>query len=156
MFGFQRRRRQQQLHREITANVGSIQRHLFEALRRELTEEYEMITAGQLAQAVVDRLFARPAALHGEELRLVESLSNELAKSQVVRDAAFVCLEALMQLEGAHNDFRAERRIIETLDWLERFGQKPQGTSLAEVLNNLLSTVGFLKVGRQETLGGEI
>ena len=95
-------------------------------------------------------------ALHGEELQIVERLSNELARdNQIVRDAAFISLEAMLEMGGAKNDFRAERRIIETLHWLERFGQQPDGIPLAKELNRLMSAADFLRVQRQQELGGE-
>ena len=141
---------------KIAAQVGDIQRHLFETLRRELVKKYQVLTAGRIAQGVVDRLFARPQALHGEELQIVENLSNELARdNQIIRDAAFISLEVMLELEGAKNDFRAERRIIETLHWLERFGKKPEGISLAKELKSLMSAGDFLRVGKQERLGEE-
>jgi hypothetical protein len=59
-------------------------------------------TLVELSDAVTDRLFARPAGLYGEEFELVRKLSDHLAKEYpVLRSAAFVTLDAMLQLEGA-------------------------------------------------------
>jgi hypothetical protein len=148
MFGFGKRRQQRRHYLKVASQVGTVERHLFELLRRELVKEYDAISSGQLAQLVVDRLFARPAALHVENLQVVERISTQLAQeNEVVRDAAFVSLDAMLELEGAKNDFRAGRRIIETLHWLERFGNKPEGVSLPQVLDTLMSETKVLKIG---------
>ena len=131
------KQRQDEL-REMSLKVGAVQRQVFEILRRELVKTHEPIEGGRLAQAVTDRLFARPAALYGEEFEMVRKLSDHLAKTNpVLRSAAFVTLDAMLQIEGVKNDFKSERRIIETIHWLEQFGQKPNQMTLADALDTL-------------------
>jgi hypothetical protein len=151
MFRFARRRRLRRHYLEVAAQVGKIQRQVFEMLRRELVTEYDPISGGQLAQLVVDRLFARPAPLHVEDNQIVESISTQLARdNEAVRDAAFVSLNAMLELEGAKDNYKAERRIIETMHWLARFGNKPEGVSLAQVFDTLKSETNVLKIGNEK------
>jgi hypothetical protein len=129
-------RREQKQLQQVSLHVQAIQRQVFEILRRELVKTHEAIEGGRLAQAVTDRLFARPAAVHGEEFELVRKLSDRLAKeNSLLRNAAFVTLEAMLQIEGAKSDLKPERRIIETIHWLEQFGAKPKEMTLAEALD---------------------
>jgi hypothetical protein len=138
MFRRGKEKQQQKRLQEMSLQVGAVQRQVFEILRRELVKTHEAIEGGRLAQAVTDRLFARPAALYGEEFELVRKLSDHLAKEYpVLRSVAFVTLDAMLQIEGAKNDFKSERRIIETIHWLEQFGQKPKAMTLADVLDTL-------------------
>ena len=138
MFRGGKEKQQQKKLREMSLQVGAVQRQVFEILRRELVKTHEAIEGGRLAQGVTDRLFARPAALHGEEFELVLKLSDDLAKeNSALRNAAFVTLDAMLQIEGGKNDFRAERRIIETIHWLEQFGRKPNEMTLAETLETI-------------------
>jgi len=136
MFRFGKERREQKHLQRASLHAEAIQRQVFEILRRELVKTHEAIEGGRLAQAVTDRLFARPAALHGEEFELVRKLSDRLTKeNSVLRNAAFVPLEAMLQIKGAKSDFKAERRIIETIHWLEQFGAKPKKLALADALD---------------------
>jgi hypothetical protein len=137
MFRFGRRKRQKR-SREIANQISSIQRLVFERLRPEFVKEHGSIAGLQLGQAVVDRFFARPASLQGDDAELVQCLSNEIARNnRVVRDAAFVTLKVMIEVEGATNDFQAERRILETINWLEQFGEIPEPTSLKEALEKV-------------------
>jgi hypothetical protein len=44
----------------------------------------------------------------------------------------------MLELEGATNDFKAERRIIETRHWLHQYGEPPTGLTLQEVNQRLM------------------
>ena len=137
MFGFSRGKRQKR-SREIANQISSIQRLVFDRLRPDFVKEHESISGLRLCQAVVDRLFARPASLQGDEAESVQHLSNEVAKNnQVVREAAFVTLKIMLEVEGDTNDFQAERRILETIHWLEQFGEIPEQTSLQRALEKV-------------------
>ena len=153
MFGWGHRRRQLQHRRELKSQIDSIQTRMVLMVRRELLKQYEVITASQLAQAAVDRLFARPAALGSE---LIESLSNELAReNKFVRDAAFVTLAAMLELEGTGNDFKAERRILETVHWLKRYGEQPQGITLQEINESPFAEGDLRPIAKHEELKAE-
>lgn len=141
VFGFARQRRKRR-YREIAAQVSAIQRCLFSQLHPRLTKEHGAIFGAQLAQSVVDRLFGRRVSLQGDALQLVDQLSSSLAeRNQTVRDAAFVSLRAMLEVEGASNDFVAERRIVDTLHWLKQFGEMPANIPLTEVLDRLAADV---------------
>ena len=147
MFGWGKRKRQRQHFREVRSQIDAIQMRMVVMVRRELLKQYGALTGSQLAQATVDRLFARPAALSGEYEQLIESLSNELARNnQVARDAAFVTLAAMLELERANNDFKAERRILETLRWLKQFGEQPEGITLQEINDALFAEDDLLTI----------
>jgi hypothetical protein len=153
MFGWGTRRRQRQYLRELKSQVDSIQTRIVVMVRRELLKQYGTITASQMAQATVDRLFARPAALGGEYIQLIDSLSNEIVReNKFVRDAAFVTLAAMLELDGANNDFKAKRRILETLQWLKQYGEEPLGITLQEINEELLAEGDLLTIARHEEL----
>jgi hypothetical protein len=140
MFGWRKRRRRVQYFAEVKSQIAEIQTRMVVMVRRELVKHYEVLTASQLAQATVDRLFARPAALSDEYSQLIESLSNVIAReNQFVRDASFITLNAMLELEGAENDFKTERRIIETLHWLHQYGEQPMGMTLQQVHQRLMT-----------------
>jgi hypothetical protein len=80
MFGWRKRRRRLQHFREVRSQIDEIQTRMVVLVRRELVKHYEALTALQLAQATVDRVFARPAALTGELTPLIQGLSNVLAR----------------------------------------------------------------------------
>jgi hypothetical protein len=140
MFRWGKRKQRLEHFREITSHTGAIQTRMVVLVRRELVKHYEALTATQLAQAIVDRLFARPPALNNEYSELIENISTALARdNQFVRDAAFITLHALLELEGDKNDFKAERRIIETRHWLHQYGEPPMGLTLQEVNEKLMT-----------------
>lgn len=58
MFGSEKRRRRKR-HQEIAAQWSAIQRYVFEQLRPSFRAAYGQFPGGQLAQGVVDRIFAR-------------------------------------------------------------------------------------------------
>jgi hypothetical protein len=139
MFRWRKRGRENQRFNEVTSQIGEIQTRMVVLVRRELVKHYEVLIASQLAQATVDRLFARPAALSGECSELIERLSGILARdNKFVRDAAFISLSALLELEVTNNDFKAERRILETLQWLNQIGEPPMGTTIQEIHRKLM------------------
>jgi hypothetical protein len=43
----------------------------------------------------------------------------------------------MLEVEGATNDFQAERRILETIHWLEQFGEMPEEASLSAALGGV-------------------
>jgi hypothetical protein len=138
MFSWRKQRRRPKQFTEVKSQIVLIQTRLVLLVRRELAKQFDALTASQLAQATVDRLFARPAALSGEYSQLIESLSNTLAReNKFVRDAAFLTLNAMLELEGANKDFKAERRIMEALHWLNQFGAQPMGMTLQEIHERL-------------------
>lgn len=108
------------------------------------------IPGGQLAQAVVDRIFARPVTLDGTERRLADQLSADLVKrNETLRAAAFASLRAMVEVEGAKNNFPAERRILDTMEWLTQFGGLPAESPLAESLERLRAA-GVLESDKSE------
>jgi hypothetical protein len=108
MFGFERRRREKR-HEQIAAQVSAIQRYLFDQLNPPLTTAHGQITGTPLAQAVVDRLFARQISLSGKERILADQLSANLVKgNETIREAGFATLRAMLEVEGAKNNFPAE------------------------------------------------
>lgn len=93
---------------------------------------------GQLAQAVVDRIFARQVSLTGKERLLADQLAADLVKrNETLREAAFSSLRAMLEVEGANNNFPAERRILDTMDWLKQFGGLPAESVLFEAFARL-------------------
>jgi|SRR5215831_3959574 len=140
MFRWGKRKQRLEHFREVRAYADAIQTRMVVLVRRELVKDHEALVASQLAQATVDRLFARPAALSSQYSELIGTLSTALAKdNQFVRDAALTTLGAMLELERAENDFKAERRIIETLHWLQQYGEPPTGLTLQEVNQRLMT-----------------
>jgi len=140
MFHWGKRKQRLEHIREIRTYSDAIQTRIVVLVRRELVRDYEALIASQLAQATADRLFGRPAALSSEYSELIETLSTVLARdNQFVRDAAFITLSALLELEGSNNDFKSERRIIETLHWLHQYGEPPPELTLAEINQKLMT-----------------
>ena len=140
MWGWGKRKQRLEHLREVKTHTDVIQTRMVVLVRRELVKDYDALVASQLAQATVDRVFARPAALNHEFSELIESLSTVLARdNKFVRDAAFLTLNAMLELEGANNDFKAERRIIETLHWLHQYGEPPIGITLHEIHQRLMT-----------------
>jgi hypothetical protein len=137
MFGLDKRRKRNRFL-QVEAEVSAIQRYLFDQIRPSLTTAYGYFEGGQLAQSVIDRLFARPVALAGKERLLVDRLSRDLLKgNESVRQVAFSSLRAILEVEGARNNFPAERRILDTVEWLKQFGGLPAGIPLSEALTRL-------------------
>ncbi len=136
-----KKRKRRRRYQEIVAQVSAIERYLCDHLRPQFVEEYGPVAGAALANAVIDRLFARAIAPHGVELELAKQLSSTLAKeNKPLRDAAFVSLRALLEVEGVSNNFAAERRIVDTIYWLKQFGEIPQESLLPQVLDRLIST----------------
>jgi len=109
MFGLEKRRRQKR-HQEIAAQWSAIQRYVFDQLRPSFMSAHGQFPGGQLAQAVVDRIFARQVSLTGKERLLADRLSADLVKrNETLREAAFASLRAMIEVEGAKNNFPAER-----------------------------------------------
>ncbi|MDQ6652845.1 MAG: hypothetical protein M3Y84_08880 [Acidobacteriota bacterium] len=137
MFSFERRRIRKR-HEEIAKQVCVIQRYLIDKLRLSLGTTHGEIAGAQLSQAMVDRLFARPVTLAGRERLLADRLSGDLVReNRCVRDATFVSLQALLEVESTKHNVIAKRRVLETLDWLRQFGEAPSEGSLAKVFEQL-------------------
>jgi hypothetical protein len=93
---------------------------------------------GQLAQAVVDRIFARQVSLTGKERLVADQLAADLVKrNETLREAAFASLRAMTEVEGAKNNLPTERRILDTVEWLKQFGGLPAEMALSEALEQL-------------------
>src|SRR5215831_5214716 len=157
MWGWGKRKQRLEHLREVKTHTDAIQTRMVVLVRRELVKHYDALVASQLAQATVDRLFARPATLNLEYSQVIESLSTLLARdNKFVRDTAFITLNAMLELEGSNNDFKAERRIIETLHWLHQYGEPPTEMTLQEIHKRLmreddLSHIAFSKQKEKDT-----
>ena len=112
------KRQQEQERLALLSFVSDLQRWLVSQMRPELIEEYGDFLGGQLAQTVVDKLFARPLALRGSELELSERLAiRALCGSENLRDLTIHCLRLLRDEAVSHNNAKAIIRIDETLRW---------------------------------------
>ena len=135
-----RRRREQakQMMKRIDAvREGMVRRlALFFAGRFEPEER-----SHRLAESVVSRLFGGVPQLAGDELTLVEQLALEIVKTdEEIRNSAFLSLRAMLKIAGDINDFGAERRVLETIQWMKQFGEIPRKTLEPEVIKQLAAS----------------
>ena len=141
MFGREKRKRH---HQQTAAHVQVLQRHVYRQLHPLFVARYGQIDGSRLTQEVVDKLFGRVTPRNGHDLTLAEQSACEVAReNQSVRDAAFVSLCAMLEVEGAKKNFAAERRILDTIHWLKQFGEIPPDSSEPQTLERISET--FLK-----------
>ena len=95
----------------------------------------------RLAEAVVGKLFGSVPQLAGDDLALVEQLALEIVKTdEEIRNSAFLSLRAMLKIAGDINDFGAERRVLETIQWMKQFGEIPRETQEPEVIKQLAAS----------------
>src|SRR5690242_6836353 len=117
MFGREKRKKEE-LYRRTTTQVKAIQRGVFSKLHPKFAERHGQIEGGRLAQEVVDKLFGRLSPSNGHDTALTDQSASEVARdNQNIRDAAFISLRAMLEVEGANKNFAAERKILETIHW---------------------------------------
>jgi hypothetical protein len=137
MFGLQKRRTKHR-YRQTTSQVLALQRQIFNQLHPVFVKRRGHIEGARLAQEVVDKLFGRGAPRNGHDLTEAINSAGEIAREDKnVRDAAFISLRAMLEVEGANKNFAAERRIIDTIDWLKQFGEIPSDASQPQALNRI-------------------
>jgi hypothetical protein len=141
MFGREKRKRRER-HRQTTSRVQALQRGVYSQLNPLFVARYGQIDGSRLTQEVVDKLFGRVTPRSVHDLALAEESAGEVAKeNQNVRDAAFVSLRAMLEVEGANKNFTAERRILDTIHWLKQFGEIPSDASEPQALNRISETL---------------
>ena len=141
MFGFKRRNREKRCE-QTAEQLEILQRWLFDQLRPSLAKEFGDEYGDRLAQAVVDRFLVRPSSLARDDLIFGEQLAARIASEhQEIRDVVFVSLRAMLEVEGAKNHFAAERKILDTIQWMKQFGEIPQGNSQLHALQELIQTL---------------
>ena len=137
MFGREKRKKEETYRRTITL-VGAIQRGVFSQLQPGFVERHGQIEGGRLAQEVVDKLFGRLSPGNGHDTVLANQSATEVARdNQNIRDAAFISLRAMLEVEGGKKNFAAERRILDTIHWLKQFGEIPPDASEPQALNRI-------------------
>jgi len=135
MFGREKRKRQER-HQQTASQVQALQRRVYSQLHPLFVSRYGQIDGSRLTQEVVDKLFGRSTPRNGHDL--AEESAGEVAKeNQNVRDAAFVSLRAMLEVEGANKNFAAERRILDTIHWLKQFGEIPPDASEPQALKRI-------------------
>ena len=136
------RKKTQDLYRQTTTEVNAVQRCFVAQFHPVLVRQHGHLRGRILAQAVVDKLFARPSALDRNEFIQAEQLAAEIAnESLAVRNAAFISLRAMLKVEGATGNFAAERRIMDTIQWLKQFGEMPPDSGEPLAVSRVLRTI---------------
>jgi len=117
-------------YRKPVAQIQAVQRHVFRQIRVRFLERHGQMEGCRLAQLTVDKLFGRAISLRNEDSSLVEQFAAEIAiENQTIRDAAFICLLAMLELQNVDNHAAARRRIADTIHWLQQFGEIPPRAS---------------------------
>jgi hypothetical protein len=136
------KKKKQDAYRQTIAEVNAVQRCFVAQFHPLFVRQHGHLLGGRLAQAVVDKLFGRPSSLSGGELGLAERLTADIAAENLaVRNAAFISLRAMLQVEGASGNFAAERRIMDTIQWLKQFGEIPADSCEPQAVSRMLQTV---------------
>jgi len=128
-------RRKQEHQRQVVAQIHTIQRYVFRNIHFRFLAQHGQIEGSRLAQATVDKLFARANSLKGSESVLAAQFAAEIARDNChIRNAAFICLLSMLEVEIAHHNAPARRRIVNTLHWLRHFGEIPPGAREPDAL----------------------
>jgi hypothetical protein len=136
--------RGKQDHRcQIVSQVQSIQRQVFRQIRPRFVARHGQMEGSRLAQVTVDRLFGRSISLKGDDSRLASQFAAEVAsEDQFIRNAAFISLLAMLEVERANKNAASRRRIAETISWLEQFGEVPADASEPDALAGITEALG--------------
>ena len=141
MFGFSKRRKEKR-YLKTASQVHELARQIFEQLRPQFVERNGELQGPRLGQAAVDKLFGRAPALDQEDATFAEHLAAEIAtENETIRDAAFISLHAMLDAEGEINNFAAERRVVDTIQWLKQFGEMPRNSSESDALERITETI---------------
>ena len=151
MLGFFKRPKQEQRN-QVMDSLSSIEDAIFRRIVF-IIQERGTETSEHLPRSVVNKLLGKTCVNNGDDSRVVKQIACDLvARDEEVRDAVFICLQALLAIEGDKKDFGAERRILETLLWLKEFGEIPRTShdsetlvALAENLSKNIELVGSLR-----------
>lgn len=128
--------------RQTVAQIQTIQRHVFRQIRVRFLARHGQLEGSRLAQLTVDQLFGRAAVVKGNDSALAEQFAAEIAlENRDIRDAAFICLLAMFELESAKTDSPATRRIVEAIYWLKQFGEIPPSASEVDALTRITETL---------------
>ena len=134
LFRFEERRKHERLQQSLV-QVQTIQRNVFRQIHPQFLERHGRIEGSRLAQLTVDKLFGRSNSLKDYENFLAERFAAELAcENQIVREAAFISLLAMLEVERVTCRASAARRIVDTLNWLKQFGDIPADAEAPEAL----------------------
>lgn len=135
-------RRKQARYRQAVAQIQIVQRYVFRQIHFRFLERHGQMEGSRLAQITVDRLFARANSLKGEESFLAGQFAADIAsENQQIRNAAFISLLTMLELESADDNSSARRRIVDTIHWLKQFGEIPSGAGEADALARLCETL---------------
>lgn len=131
-------RRKQELHRQAVAQIQSIQRDVFRRIHFSFLERHGQLEGSRLAQLTVDRLFGRPNSVRGYESFVAEQFAARIAtENRHIRNAAFISLLTMLEVESADHKASNRRRIEDTLHWLEQFGEVPRSAADPDALNRI-------------------
>ncbi len=137
MLGFSNRRKKERYLKTVT-RVQALERCIYSHLRHQFVERHGDLRGGRLGQAAVDKLFGRTPVLSQDDSALAESLAAEIAtESKIIRDAAFISLRAMLEIEGETHNFSAERRMLDRMHWLKQFGETPRHASEPDALERI-------------------
>lgn len=131
-------RRKQESHRQAVAQIQSIQRDVFRQIHFSFLERHGQLEGSRLAQLTVDRLFGRPNSVRGYETLVAEQFAASIAtENRHIRNAAFISLLTMLQVESADHKASTRRRIEDTLHWLEQFGEVPLSAADPDALDRI-------------------
>jgi hypothetical protein len=127
----------------VTVQVQAIQRLVFNGIRSSFVPRYGQIEGHRLAQITVDKLFGRATSVKGNDGSLSAQFAAEIAdKNELIRDAAFVSLLASLEVETADQSPVVRRRLVDSVRWLEQFGNIPPDAYRPEALFRIEHALG--------------
>jgi hypothetical protein len=131
-------RRKQEFHRQAVAQIQSIQRDVFRQIHFSFLERHGQLEGSRLAQLTVDRLFGRPNSIRGYESFVAEQFAARIAtENRDIRNAAFISLLRMLEVESADHTASTRRGIEDTLHWLEQFGEVPPSAADPDALDRI-------------------
>ncbi len=141
MLGLSKRRKQKQ-QRQVNDCLRSIEDAIFRSVLV-ILQERGTTASEHLPRSVVNKLLGRTCVGNGSESCIVKQIAADLMEGDSeVRDAVFISLQALLAVEGEKKNFEAERRILETIQWLKKFGEMPRTSHDSETLRTLAERLG--------------
>jgi len=142
MFGNQKRRRRER-HKKALESMEVVERAICQRVAFLIEQEHGAAQSEILFQYVVDLLLARPRNDDAKKRATVEQIAADIvSRDKELRDALFVSLRAKLAIEGDGFNFSGERRGMETIIWLKRFGEIPMHENDADSLIHLAAKLG--------------
>ncbi len=126
MFGFFKKR----LFRRMVGYVDVVKIAVYSKLRQELEKQHDQEKAGQLAAAVVNRMFGSAVSeMHATiPATLIDELATDFLRNEKDKDlfnAIVMSLRTLMTIETDASNTEAMDRISDTVQWLKTINPLP-------------------------------